>query len=179
MQQYSLSMLENDISVRGEIRSLNATESVKEICKEMVDMRHLAIVTRKHFFKVGGHRTILRAIGVTMYIFKCLCSCVPYKINCLHDTVLISKINVPGTNCARKPTPFRKRAHLIRGAREAKDRGQKSLWGWGRGWRELWTLSLVLHLKQLPGSMWGAQRTVEPLSRVHKADTKLHALHSS
>ena len=51
MQQYSLSMLENDISVRGEIRSLNATESVKEICKEMVDMRYLAIVTRKHFFQ--------------------------------------------------------------------------------------------------------------------------------
>lgn len=103
-------MLENDISVRGEIRSLNATESVKQICKEMVDMRHLAIVTRKHFFKVGRHRTILRAIGASMYIFKCLCPCVPYKINCLHDTVLISKINVPGTNCARKPTPFRKRA---------------------------------------------------------------------
>lgn len=74
MQQYSLSMLENDISVRGEIRSLNATKSVKEICNEMVNMRYLAIVTSKHFFKVGA---ILRAIGVTMYIFKCLCPCVP------------------------------------------------------------------------------------------------------
>jgi len=128
MQQYSLSMFENDISVRGEIRSLNATKSVKEICKEMVNMRYLAVVISKHFFKVGE---ILRAIGVTMYIFKCLCPCVPYKINCLQDTVLISKINVPGTNCARKPTPFRKRA-LFEG-HERRRTEAKSRYGGGGG----------------------------------------------
>lgn len=98
-----------------------------------------------------------------MSIFKCLYPFVPYKINCLHDTVLISKINVPGTICARKPTPFRKRAPFE--GHERRRTEAKSRYGGGGGDKESCEPWLSLTLKTTTGiNVRGTENGGAPLS---------------